>query len=367
MQQKGHERQFHLAIRKETIHLLKGRGKMKLTEHPEYRKTYLNHQDAFHSCKLAVASFRASNQSILVPHYQLWWTYETAQAFVQSLSQLFQEYNHVLWQKFHYCRQCGGQCCVVDASGVRPFDFIAVALLDQSIPSLPERITAGERNCIYLMNQRCSWPTSWRTIKCWAFYCLGAGPWRSGAKMSDLRGEICAQLQQVVRNLLPDQLRQYEAAHAVSLADFLDEPISFSDALYQALDEIFVSPFNQIYPFMKQEDLIKEEHAEETQRDLVPASQWLLDEVSVGMTKVVEQIYDSSSAHPVELEVSLEQVLEDLESLRWIIEGHPSHGKRLLEEMKLRYVNATAPAAGEDSTICDQMHDLIRASIACFS
>jgi hypothetical protein len=220
---------------------------MKLTQHSEYTGVYLRNQAAFQHCQQAVADWKASNKTIAVPAYGLHWSYETARLFVQELSRLFQAYNQVLWENFHYCRQCGGQCCVVDASNVQAFDHLAIALLDRAAPALPDNITARDHQCIYLLNRRCSWPEEWRTIKCWSFYCLGVGPWQPGSSVGELRGAIIVQLRQVVCAHLPAQLQQYEAISGISLTDPLDDPVHFSEILHQALAEIFVKPFEMLY------------------------------------------------------------------------------------------------------------------------
>ena len=205
---------------------------MRLTQHPEYQRVYLNNNEVALRCQLAIESWKMNNNVVVVPDYELDWTYESAQSFVSSLSQLFQAYNDVLWNKFHYCRRCGGQCCVVDASNVRAFDLLAIALLDLPTPVLANPITANERECIYLSNRRCTWPDKWRTIKCWSFYCLGVGPRKPDDSVGKLYAAITTELQQVVRSHLPDQLLKYETVHGVSLTDYLDDPVRFSDELH---------------------------------------------------------------------------------------------------------------------------------------
>lgn len=180
---------------------------MKLIMHPEFASVYQQNQYISQRCRQAIAQWRMRNDPISVPTYSLHWTYASAQAFTRALSLLFQAYNRILWHNFHYCRQCGGQCCVADASSVRLFDQLAIALLDCSAPTLPETITATGRQCIYLSHGQCSWPDEWRTIKCWSFYCLGVGPRKPGSSISTLRGAITTELQQLVRTQLPPETR----------------------------------------------------------------------------------------------------------------------------------------------------------------
>ncbi|HTK08364.1 MAG TPA: hypothetical protein VL485_14435 [Ktedonobacteraceae bacterium] len=338
---------------------------MKLIQHAEYQGVYLYNQEAFQRCQAAIAQWKERNDSIAVPAYSLQWTYASTQVFVRALSQLFHEYNRIIWEDFNYCRQCGGQCCVSGASNVRPFDFIAVALLDKAIPVLQDNITAWDRECIYLSNHRCSWPDEWRTIKCWSFYCLGAGPWRADASISEMRGEIADKLQRLMRASLPPQLRTYEEVQNIVLADYLDEPLSFANALHNALGEIFVAPFSERYPALAMPPITTtvEDHnmlskASSRQRDIALLP--LFDEkVAAFIAEAIEQIYEHEIAVPEELNIDATQFLEDLESLQWIIEGHPSQQSKLLKEMSLRYANAPAPGDQEKSTLWYRMRDVI--------
>ena len=121
---------------------------MRLSRHPEYTQ-YLQDRETARRCRQAVMEWRADSKPILVDKYEYCWTYERALNFVRSLVRLFRAYNRVLWEEFPYCQACGGGCCVLDASHVGPFDGIALALLDLPLPSLPEGISARERECIY--------------------------------------------------------------------------------------------------------------------------------------------------------------------------------------------------------------------------
>lgn len=329
---------------------------MKLTQHPEYQRVYVHNQEAFQRCQAAIATWQTHNNTIVVPDYALHWTYETARSFVRSLSLLFQEYNRVLWQGFHYCRECGGQCCVVDASHVRAFDLLAIALLDVSAPVLSDNLTRFGRECIYLSNHQCSWPAEWRTIKCWSFYCLGVGPWQPGASIGEMRGAIIAELRQVVHDYLPAELRKYEIMRGIALADYLDDPVHFAETLQDALCAIFVDPFNEHYPVITTLEAGEQDH-NNAHKQATTSSLLLNDALATFIAEAVEQVCEYPPTVPEELDITLEQLLEDLESLQWISEGQPSHAPKLLAAMYLRYANAPAPAANEQPTIWHRMRD----------
>lgn len=325
---------------------------MKLIQHPEYRRIYVADMEAAQRCQEAIAAWRARNDAIDEPEYALRWTYASARSFVSDLSRLFQEYNRVIWNTFHYCRECGGQCCVADAPDARTFDLLAVALLDRSIPTLPENITARDRDCVYLLNRRCSWPDEWRILKCWSFFCLGVGPWQAGASFSQLRGAMGAELGRVVHKLLPDPLRRYEAVRGVILSDSLDEPLVFNENLQHALFEIFVVPFNARYSVLSCSERAKSKH-------LAPTSLLLDDAVSAFITEAVEEICASPPPVPVELDTTPDRLLADLETLQWIVEGHPSQGTKMLREIASRYTSAPPPRPGEDPSIWYRVRDLL--------
>ena len=326
---------------------------MRLTQHPEYQRVYLNNGETALRCQQAIKLWRVNNDVIAVPAYALDWTYESALLFVSSLSQLFQAYNDILWNNFHYCRQCGGQCCVVDASNVRAFDMLAIALLDLPTPVLADTITAKERECIYLSNHRCTWPDKWRTIKCWSFYCLGVGPCKPGDSIGKLYAAITTKLQQVVRSHLPDQLLRYETVQGVSLTHYLDDPVRFSDELHNALVEIFVGPFSKVYP------IFNEESVSSQSINLSEVSENTIDDVLASIAEIAEQVYESPLTILQEFGISPEQVLADLESLQWIIEGHPANEQKLLKEMYSRYAYLPDSSESDTFAICYSISELI--------
>lgn len=332
---------------------------MKLIQHPEYQRVYIANEEAFRRCEQAITQWRARNDIISVPAYGLTWTYESAREFVYELSALFQEYNRILWSGFNYCRQCGGQCCVADASKVQPFDLLAITLLGQSAPVLAENISASERQCIYLVNRQCSWPAEWRTIKCWSFYCLGPGPWQPGASISEMRSAITRELQQLVRTRLPAPLQRYEAIRGITLADALDDPVAFSEALQNAIFAIFVTPLKEVYPIIDPQLSNNSDNTPPEPGDTLTTNLSLDNQVTVFIAETVEEVCETPPAVLEELTISVEQLLQDLETLQWIIGGHPSHGPKLLQEMYLHYVNAPAPAPGNPPSIWYRMRDYL--------
>ena len=325
---------------------------MKLTQHPEYQRLYVPNGDMAVRCQEAVARWKVNNDIIDVPELGFQWKYESAQAFIQQLSQLFQAYNQVLWKTFHYCRECGGQCCVVDASNVRTFDLLAIALLDVQAPVLPTSITARERECIYLLNHRCSWPEAWRTIKCWSFYCLGVGPRKPDDSVGKLYTAITRELQYVVRKHLPYQLQQYELVRSVLLTDYLDDPVRFSDELHVALEEIFVNPLAKQY-------LIVDIHNSPHPTDKLENADYDVDEVLATIAEVAEQVSEYPLTLLTQTRISPEQVLADLETLQWIIEGHPSQSRQMVQDMYTHYADCSIDDEHETGGISSGMCKLL--------
>jgi hypothetical protein len=305
---------------------------MRLSHHPEYSK-YLQDREAVQRCERAVAAWRAEEAPIYADKHGLVWTSERALEFVRSLVRMFEAYNRVLWEQFPYCRACGGGCCVLDASRLGPFDGIALALLDLPIPVLPDAIATSARGCIYLEGQECTLPRGWRTIKCWSFYCLG-GRWDPGVSLGERHGVLAAALKGVVRDRLPEELRQYERLCGESTIAHLDDPTDFAHALDDALFEILVGPLHARYP------LLEEPRAADAagQADAPSIDEKVLAFVGEAMA----QLFESPPSPSEERVVSTDQLLADLELLEWIAAGHPSNQVQLLEEMRARYAGLPA-------------------------
>jgi hypothetical protein len=228
---------------------------MQLTQHPQYR-TYVRDRETDQRCREAVAAWRASQEPIVVERCSLRWTFERAQTFARDLSYLAQEYNRILWERFPYCRQCGGTCCRVDASQVDVRDSILLALLGQSLPELPAEIEATAQDCIYRTSEGCAWPVEWKPLTCWVYYCLGQSgqqghqPWEPIDPSDERYAPIVERLTWVVLDFLPDALRRYEEAWNDPLDVYLGDPFDFADAVSDALFLVLVAPFDDRYPMI---------------------------------------------------------------------------------------------------------------------
>jgi len=77
------------------------------------------------------------------------------------------------------------------------------------------------------------------------------------------------------------------------------------------------------------------------------------------VAKSATQILQKPPAVPAELDVSPEHLLADLETLEWLIIGHPGQGAKLLEEMYARYAQAPAPSKGQRATIWYRMRNRV--------
>ena len=226
---------------------------MNLTQHPQYH-SYVQDWETDQRCREAVATWKASGKPIVVEEYSLSWTFERAQTFARDLSYLTQEYNRVLWERFPYCRQCGGTCCRANASQADVRDSILLALLDQSLPELPAEIEATAQDCIYRTSKGCAWPVEWKPVTCWAYYCLGQSeqwrgkPWEPIDPSDKRYNAIVERLTWTVLGFLPDALRRYEEVWGDPLDAYLRDPLDFADAVSDALFEILVAPFHDRYP-----------------------------------------------------------------------------------------------------------------------
>jgi hypothetical protein len=314
---------------------------MRLQHHPEYIKV-LQDRETVQRCRQAVAAWQAEGEPILAARYGIRWTHERALTFVRSLVRMFQAYNRVLWERFPYCRACGGGCCVLDASYVGPFDGIALALLDLPVPALPEAIATSARECVYLNRQACTWPVEWRTIKCWSFYCLG-GRWDPSVSLGEQHGVLARALKGVVLDLLPEELRRYQEVRGDPLIAHLDDPTDLAAAFRDALAEILVAPFDALYPVIARAQF----KAPDVSGEALSPDEGALSFVAQAM----EALLGSAPPSPQGIDVSPEQLLADLESIEWIVVGRPANQLQLLQEMHARYASAPAPRAGEEPTL----------------
>ncbi len=75
------------------------------------------------------------------------------------------------------------------------------------------------------------------------------------------------------------------------------------------------------------------------------------------IAKTAERILNKPPAVPEGLDVSPEQLLADLETLEWIMLGHPGQGDQLLQTLFFRYADATAPKKGQRATVWYRMRN----------
>jgi hypothetical protein len=322
---------------------------MKLSQHPEYESLYRRHSDLNDRCRQAVAAWRVGGHAISVAEYDLVWSVENARQFAHDLSRMFQAYNRILWEQFSYCGECGGQCCVLDASDIRPFDFIATALLDLTMPVLPGTISVTSRECVYLAGGHCNWSADWRTIKCWSFYCLGDSHWARSDSAGDLYQAVTAGLRQVVHQYLPKPLQHYETNHGLILGDYLDDPVAFADITHQALQAVFVSPFHDQFPLF---DLARQQAGRTQTTEILLVDTELLTFIAA----TTEFIYDYSPTASIATQANCDRLLADLESLEWIMAGQPQNKAQLLAVIHQHYLVAAIPKQAALTEIWTQMH-----------
>jgi hypothetical protein len=309
-----------------------------IREHPAYQ-SYLRALDADRRCRQAVATWEASGKPLVVEEYSQRWDVERARAFVRSLSGLFGEYNRVLWEQFPYCAGCRGQCCVDGGAFVATFDLLALALLNQPFPAIQDRILARDRDCIYRAPRGCSWPASWRTFKCWFFYCLGPEhKLRLEATVVGYRA-IAEKLEAVTLVRLPAELHPFQAG----LVAQLDNPLGFAESLGAALDSIFVGPFRSRYP------AVADETRPAYYRGTHPSESILFGPGSVldFVAQTLEQVYGSG--------IPAEQLLADLECLELIVLAGPAQAPRLVDEMISRYAPVPPPPDSEAASVAYRM------------
>jgi hypothetical protein len=320
---------------------------MRLEGHPEYIQALLD-RETVARCRRAVEGWKAGRLELQVPAYGLSWTPESALSLVHELQDLFAAYNRVLWEQFLYCRACGGQCCVNEASHVGPFDGVAIALLETSLPDLPPNLPTTDRACIYLAGRACCLPVEWRTIKCWSFFCLG-GLWDPAAPLGKPYSDLTAALKAVVQTHLRRSeclaLRTYEEARGDPLVDHLHDPADFAAALDDALWEVLVGPLHARYP------LLDEREPDAPTADADTAE----DQVLAFVAEAMEQVLLDPPSVPEGLPLTAAQLLEDLETLEWIAVGRPTHRARLLREMGARYAGVPGPVDGEGPSVWYQM------------
>jgi hypothetical protein len=308
---------------------------MKRVHHPGY-SPYRKARQASQLISQAVELWRESGLSIRVQKYGLIWTPESASEFVESLARIFQAYNQTLWDIFPYCTLCQGGCCLVESPRISPFDMIALALLDEPFPFLPEYSLAQSQACVYLLSNRCAWPATWRTMKCWTFYCLGGEGWQLSDPHDTRYNQMATALLGILRQGMPPELLAFEGLNGNTLTSNIINPLDFAEGLDHALEEIFVQPFNARFPTG-----VVYSMAEITDADTL-----LEGEIFDTIANMVERI-------EVEQPGSSEETLADLEMLEMILFTMPENRLNLLHEIALRYGGAEA------DSVKGQMRDLV--------
>ena len=77
------------------------------------------------------------------------------------------------------------------------------------------------------------------------------------------------------------------------------------------------------------------------------------------IAEAAAEMWDDPPEVPDALEITADDVLEDLEQLEWTIIGHPEHGADLLKELYFHYSAAPRPGKGERASIWYRMRNHI--------
>lgn len=318
-------------------------------QHPEVGKHW-THRERAAAYRRAVAAWEHSDESLPDENGHTW-TVERARELLAVLIGLFRAYNRVLWEHFPYCGQCLGGCCVVDAADLKPVDYVALALLEEELPQRPARSPVSEGACIYLTARGCSWPKTWRPIKCATFYCLGSGDWELDA--ADARyEEITEALRRVVGERLP-AVGRYVELDEEALLERLSDPVAFAGVLAERLDETVVAALRSRYPLLVPEEATGSGEAGDPTADALAF-----------IAEAVEALHDAPPPAPDGL--SAGQLLADLETLEWVVRGRPARGEALLAEMAERYAVARPPARDEGPSIWYRMRQQVEdARVGC--
>lgn len=317
-----------------------------MRQHPEVDK-HRAHGEQAAAYRRAVAAWREAGEALPGDDGRTW-TVARARSVLDALVDLFAAYNRILWRQFPYCGQCLGGCCVVDAADVRGIDYVALALREERLPQRPERSPVNEAACIYLTPQGCSWPAAWRPIKCATFYCLGSGDWRLDA--ADARyEEVTEALHRVVAEHLPAVARHVALDERALLA-LLPDPVAFAGALAARLDETLVASLRARYPAPVPAETPK-----------APGEEDAVSAALAFIADAAEEAYAAPPPSPDGLLLTADRLLEDLETLQWVLLGRPARGQALLREMAERYGAVPAPAGDGEATLWHRMRQHIEA------
>jgi hypothetical protein len=75
------------------------------------------------------------------------------------------------------------------------------------------------------------------------------------------------------------------------------------------------------------------------------------------IAETAEEMWDDPPEVPEELEITVDDVLEDLQQLEWTIIGHPEHGSKLLRDLYFHYSAAPRPRKGQRASIWYRMRN----------
>lgn len=300
---------------------------MERNRHPEYR-AYLQDRRAFDTSQGVLGSWKTNQETILVENYGLEWSYTSTRDFTEALSGMLQTYNQALWESLPYCPTCLGQCCMRTGAFVAVFDLLALVLLDLPYPSLPERIEAKAYDCIYRASTGCLWPNTWRTFKCWLFFCSGPNIPENPKQQPSPRQGIAKRLKPVLDELLPEPLHVYERLCGKSLSNSLEDPLVFAEGLGQALFEILVEPLGKRFPEMLPAG--RKPHYKDSEPSEAPDffadMEWEAFLKKIDRWLEYRRDTDLNGGGAFEL-----KWLEDVEQLEWIALGKPTDGASWLE------------------------------------
>ena len=324
---------------------------MNTLEHSEYA-SYHKERSNFNLFQQAIDAWIDSVEVLLVEAYSFPWSYNEAKGLARSLSQMMQAYNRVLYEQVPYCAPCGGRCCGVGAVHVSRFDLLALALLDLQYPDLSDRTQVSARDCIYQTFAGCAWPSEWRTMKCWLFYCLGGGDWNLADAVDDRYQEVARNLEPVVAELLPAPIRRYGEENSIHFDKNLCDPLKFAHQLESVLDDILAKPLFEQYGYRIPQQIGEYKNGDVGNEGINLEA--LLAEERI--SRLIAEIGEQLEIRP-EIDLEEDQILADLERIEWIALGKPNKALDLLEQMKTRYKNSNN---GEDDQIFQKMRILIK-------
>jgi hypothetical protein len=79
------------------------------------------------------------------------------------------------------------------------------------------------------------------------------------------------------------------------------------------------------------------------------------EELLAFVAEAMEALLSGRPSWSGDPQVTPAQLLEDLETLEWIVVGRPTHAKRLVQEMSARYASASGPTDGDRPSLWYRM------------